>query len=399
MVLKRKVSRMNKQYLNAIHYTPRVGCKKRELFSFLFNLSKISFLVSIIVFPVFLTGKRNVFLVGLLIGLIATGIDSFYNLYLTKTKGIMMAIDGHQMGLWAYSRRHHRMLYIPFKQIDGVKIRDQHLILQYQQSFIINEQRGPKIAGTGKLTYPLWIFSAKEADEFVKTYNKMVPKEYETSINLRQLKEVDHYKLPKMIYFAFVLFIVYAGTIPQTSSLMKGSSGQNSKKVANNIHHKDFKLNKTYESSDYRFKFLKAYRAKTNYGNPVGIVQVQLTAKRSQDFTNLPSVDFDSFKSATSEGRFSSEDDQPSSLVDYVVLNDGRGVVNQLHDGNHLRQAQRVVFNIVFELPSNKNKPSYLAYQPFSFDSGPDEYDDSTAIIWKIKPSELEELKWKKGGY
>ena len=126
---------MNKQYLNAIHYTPRVGCKKRELFSFLFNLSKISFLVSIIVFPVFLTGKRNVFLVGLLIGLIATGIDSFYNLYLTKTRGIMMAIDGHQMGLWAYSRRHHRMLYIPCKQIDGVNFRDLPLVLQYQPCF------------------------------------------------------------------------------------------------------------------------------------------------------------------------------------------------------------------------------------------------------------------------
>lgn len=383
---------MNRQFLSNVHYLPRVGYVRRELFNFLYNLTKLNLLVSVIVFPIFVTGKRGIYIAGLVIALITAIIISLYNLYLAKSKGTMLTIDGHQMGVWAYSPRHHRLLYIPFRQIDVLRIHNQHLVLQYQQSFILNDQQTPRIAGMGQIKYPLWIFSAKEADEFVKLYNQLVPKGYQTDINLYQLKKLDHYEMPKMALFVGMLLIVGTGSMPRTASIMSVLSGSNVKRETKHIHQRDFAVNKTYESGSYRFKFLKAYRATTTYNNPVGIVQVELTAKRSQGFNDLPAIDFDSFKSASSIKTFTSDTENPRDMVDYVVLKDGRGVVNQLHNEDNLRQAQRVVFNLVFEIP-DKKKTCYLAYEPFSFDSGPSEYDDTTAIIWKIKPSELEEVK------
>ncbi|MDO4455092.1 MAG: hypothetical protein Q4B66_00025 [Ligilactobacillus agilis] len=302
-----------------------------------------------------------------------------------------LAIDEADRGIWVADLKHHQMLYVPFEFITSVKQTNFDLSISFKRAFYYDRKNKIRIRLKATTTIPLSYMPLKGFNNFVPSYNKLVPNEFKLTSRIRTKEKANTPKVNRSwLILAGILFGLFLirGLASQGPSLPARSPvfSQKYQKVV------DYKPGMKLKTRDYHMTIKQIYKATSFDDDPIYIAQISVKQRKDDVKSYLSD---DSFVMVNKPSEVKSYDDN-ETLDSVTIKKNGQQVpvINLLHTEDLVIESKsKITFNVAFKFDPD-NKTAYLVYAPFSASHGtPDSDDDRPFTFIKFKPSQLKEIK------
>lgn len=388
---------MNRKYLAQVNYHLRRNSIAQEWQSFLIRTSGWLlgfFLMFLPVITIGLVGSYYLEIILLLPLIIFFSLMMLVrNIAMARGKGLALALDRNQMGLWLKSPRCRQLLYVPFTLLTLVEFRHHQLVIHFRQAFIVDTEGNPRAVGGGRVKYRDWLLDGELLRKFIAEYNGQVSARQQVQTTAADWRDAP----VKIVAWACVFLVIVAGeagyvkkSTPSNNVLSIAANTINNQKTEGTL-----KVGKSYQSSYYNFKVKKAYLAQDKYKHKIAIFQVERTKRGHRELSDYPSITSDDFAVTRSRRGLADTINSAKSLNSASVMVGGqeKPVINLLHQETDVADDHQVTFNLAYRLPKRVKQNFYFAYLPYQIGDKPTSLEDNIQLILKVPVKSLEELR------